>query len=320
VLTRALTPPPHYDLAGSLFPLSIGRDPCARVSRDALLWATRTPDGPATLHLARRGGTLLATGYGAGAEWVLARADALAGLRDDVSGFTQLSRLHPVLARAWHDRPGLRLPASGRIFQHLVPTVLAQKVSGKEAAHSYARVARHFGEPAPGPFEGLLLPPDPAQVAATPYWALHRFGVERKRADALRRVAQEAARLDALAAEGDPTDPATTATLTARLVSVPGIGPWTAAEVVRLGVGDPDVVSVGDYNIPHHVVFALTGAVRAGAREGAPGRLSPADQRMLDVLAPFAGQRGRVCQVLTVGTPGPPRFGPRIQLRSFAHY
>jgi 3-methyladenine DNA glycosylase/8-oxoguanine DNA glycosylase len=317
VLTRELTPPAHYDLAGSLYPLSIGRDPCARVSRDALLWASRTPEGPATLHVVRQGGQLLATGYGAGADWVLDRADALAGLRDDVSGFTELSRAHPVLARAWHDRPGLRLPTTGRIFQHLVPTVLAQKVTGKEAANSYARVARFFGEPAPGPFDGLLLPPDPARVAATSYWALHRFGVEQKRADALRRVAQEATRLDALAASGDP---AATATVTARLVAVPGIGPWTAAEVVRLALGDPDVVSVGDYNIPHHVVFALTGAARAGSRDSAPGRLSPADQRMLEVLAPFAGQRGRVCQVLTVGTPGPPRFGPRIQLRSFAHY
>ncbi|HWB37531.1 MAG TPA: hypothetical protein VHA75_16065, partial [Rugosimonospora sp.] len=168
-------------------------------------------------------------------------------------------------------------------------------------------------------------PPDPGMLAGTPYWMLHPLGVEQKRADTLRRAAQDATRLDALAAAAtaaDPTAPAGEATtaLTARLTAIPGIGPWTAAEVVRLAVGDPDVVSVGDYNIPHHVVYALTGAVRAGSRDSAPGRLSAADQRMLEVLEPFRGQRGRVCQVLTMGTPGPPRFGPRLPLRSFARF
>jgi hypothetical protein len=113
---------------------------------------------------------------------------------------------------------------------------------------------------------------------------------------------------------------ATLTALTARLTAIPGIGPWTTAEVIRLATGDPDVVSVGDWNIPHHVVFALTGAVRAGALDSAPGRLSAADQRMLAELEPFRGQRGRVCQLLTWATPGPPRFGPRIELRSFARF
>jgi 3-methyladenine DNA glycosylase/8-oxoguanine DNA glycosylase len=355
--SRELVAPERYELAGSLFPLSVGRDPCVRLTAGELWWACRTPAGPGTLHLARRGGTLDATGYGPGARWLLDRADAVAGLRDDVSGFLAMARSHPVLAAAWHHRSGLRLPATGRIFQHLVPTILAQKVSGKEAAHAYARLARHFGEQAPGPVDGLLLPADPAVLAGTPYWVLHPFGVERKRADTLRRAAAEATRLDALATRllppapaGDPDAPLAgyldappagdpdvppaggaavggesdrarlLAELTARLTAIPGIGAWTAAEVVRLATGDPDVVSVGDWNIPHHVVFALTGAVRAGARDSTPGRLSAADQRMLAELEPFRGQRGRVCELLVRATPGPPRFGPRLELRSFARF
>ncbi len=344
--TRELTAPPRYDLVGSLFALTLGRDPCVRLTAGELWWTCRTPAGPGTLHLTRSTApgtpavsagaapvTLRATGYGPGARWLLDRADAVAGLRDDVSGFAALARSHPVLAAAWHQRSGLRLPATGRVFQHLVPTIVGQKVSGKEAAQSYARLARHFGEPAPGPLPDLLLPPDPAVLAATPYWVLHPFGVERRRADTLRRAAAEAARLDALAdallptapeapstPEVDPTDAARRAELTARLTAIPGIGVWTAAEVIRLATGDPDVVSVGDWNIPHHVVFALTGAVRAGARDSAPGRISAADQRMLEVLAPFQGQRGRVCQLLVRATPGPPRFGPRLELRSYARF
>jgi 3-methyladenine DNA glycosylase/8-oxoguanine DNA glycosylase len=139
----------------------------------------------------------------------------------------------------------------------------------------------------------------------------HPFGIEQKRADALRRVAAVAGRLEAAP---------DAATATRRLTSLPGIGDWTAAEVVRLGYGDPDAVTVGDYHIPHQVVYALTGAPRAGSREAAPGGLSPADARMLELLAPFAGQRARVVQLLLAATPAAPRFGPRMPLRSFARF
>jgi 3-methyladenine DNA glycosylase/8-oxoguanine DNA glycosylase len=172
-------------------------------------------------------------------------------------------------------------------------------------------MVRHFGEAAPGPHPGLLLPPDPATVAGTPYWVFHPFGVEAKRADALRRVAAEAPRLEAAP---------DAVSATARLTAISGIGGWTAAEVVRLAFGDPDAVTIGDYHIPHHVVHALTGAPRAGSRVSRPGEVSPADARMLELLEPFRGQRARVCQLLLATAGGAPRFGPRMPVRSFAHY
>jgi endonuclease III len=311
-MRTVLNLPPHYDFAGTLGPLRVaGSDPSARLTATDLWWAVRTPDGPATLHLRRYGDTAEATGYGAGAGWVVDRAPAIAGLDDDVSGFAALADRHPVVRRAWHDHPGLRLTRTGRLFVHLLPTVLAQKVTGKEAFAGYARIVRRFGEPAPGPLDGLLLPPEPARIAASPYWVFHPLGVERKRADTLRRVAAVADRLEAAP---------DAATATARMTSLPGIGEWTAAEVVRLGYGDPDTVTVGDYNMPHHVVYALTGAVRAGSRESAPGRYSEADARMLELLAPFTGQRARVVALLMAAHPGPPRFGPRMPIRSFARF
>ena len=304
--------PAHYDFAGTLGPLCLGRlDPCTRLTGTELWWAVRTPDGPATLHLLRRGDTVEATGYGGGAAWVTERAGAIAGLHDEVGDFTALAERDPVVRRAWRGHPGLRMTRTGRLFVHLLPTILFQKVTGKEAFWGYVKTVRHFGEPAPGPLPGLLLPPDPARIAGSPYWVFHPFGIEQKRADALRRAAAVADRLESA------PDPATA---TARLTALPGIGDWTAAEVVRLGHGDPDAVTVGDYHIPHHVVFALTGAVRAGSREATPGRHSPADARMLELLAPFAGHRARVVQLLLAATPAPPRFGPRMPIRSFARF
>ena len=59
---------------------------------------------------------------------------------------------------------------------------------------------------------------------------------------------------------------------------------------------------------------------QGGSRESTPGRLSPADTHLLEVLEPFRGQRARVCELLIRSVPGPPRFGPRMPIRSFARY
>jgi 3-methyladenine DNA glycosylase/8-oxoguanine DNA glycosylase len=149
---------------------------------------------------------------------------------------------------------------------------------------------RHFATtPAPGPNTRLRLPPDPEAVAATPYWVFHPFGVEQRRADTVRRAAAVAGRLELCA---DATE------ATRRLTAIPGVGPWTAAEVVRVAYGDPDAVSVGDYHIPNTV----------------------SDARMLELLVPFRGHRGRVCELLETARMGAPRYGPRMPIRSFAKF
>jgi 3-methyladenine DNA glycosylase/8-oxoguanine DNA glycosylase len=315
--TRRMALPAGYDLSRTVGPLGMGHhDPCFRAANGGYWWATRTPAGAATLSLRREGGELVATGYGPGREWVLDRADAVAGLRDDTAGFAEVAARHPVVADVARRYSGVRLPATGRTFQRLLRAVFEQKVTGKEAYRAYAATVRHFHaacgrEPAPGPVVGLLLPPDPAAVAATPYWVFHPFGVEQRRADALCRAAAAASRLE------ECTD---AAEATRRLTAIPGIGAWTAAEVVRVVYGDPDAVSVGDYHFPHIVSWALAGQARAGSREGAPGKLSPADTRMLELLEPFRGHRGRVCALLEAAGLGAPRRGPRMPIRSFATF
>jgi 3-methyladenine DNA glycosylase/8-oxoguanine DNA glycosylase len=296
---RRLPLPRWYDAAGTLRQLTFSRwDPCARFVDGAFWWAVRTPDGPATLCLRREGDELAATGYGPGAGWVVDRADAVAGLRDDVSGFAEVAAAHPVVAELARTYRGLRMPATGRVFARLLRAVCEQKVTGKEAYRAYAAIVRRFGEPAPGPVR-LRLPPAAEVLAATPYWAFHPLGLEQRRADTLCRAAAVADRLERCADADEAT---------ARLTAVAGIGPWTAAEVVRTAYGDPDVVSVGDYHIPHTVAWALAGEPRGD------------DARMLELLEPFRGHRGRVCVLLETAGIAAPRFGPRMPLRSFASY
>jgi 3-methyladenine DNA glycosylase/8-oxoguanine DNA glycosylase len=294
-----LTAPDGYHFAGSVRSLLVrGNDQTGRIADGQFWLAQRTPAGPATLQLARDGAELLATGHGPGAEWVTERADAIAGLRDDLTGFPALAAAHPLVARLARTFAGRRFPAAGRIFPRLLVAILEQKVTGQEAHRAYRKIIRHFGEPAPGPV-GLLLPPDPAAVAATPYWTFHPFGVEQKRAQTLLRAAVEAGRLEQCADAEEATR---------RLTAIPGIGPWTAAEVVRTAYGDADAVSVGDYHIPNTVAWALAGEPRG------------TDARMLELLEPFRGHRGRVCELLAAGGIGAPRFGPRMPIRSFARF
>ncbi|MGN9914330.1 DNA-3-methyladenine glycosylase family protein [Phytohabitans sp. LJ34] len=280
--------------------LAMGRhDPCARFVDGAFWYASRTPDGPGSLALHRDGESVVATSHGPGAEWLLDRAPAIAGLHDDLTGFSQLAAAHRVVAELARVHRGVRLPATGRLFPRLMRAILEQKVTGKEAYRAYAATVRHFGEPAPGPVERLFLPPEAEAIAAAPYWVFHPFGVEQRRADTLRRAAAEAARLERCADSAEATK---------RMTAIVGIGPWTAAEVVRTVYGDPDAVSVGDYHIPNMVAWALAGEARAD------------DARMLDLLAPFTGHRGRVCVLLESAGIAAPRFGPRMPIRSFARF
>ena len=92
----------------------------------------------------------------------------------------------------------------------------------------------------------------------------------------------------------------------ARLRSVPGIGPWTAAEVALRVLGDPDAVSVGDFHLPNVVAFALAGEPRGD------------DRRMLELLEPWRGQRARVVRLIESSGLRPPAFGPRYAPRSIA--
>lgn len=298
-VTRRLSTPERYHFGASVRPILVPKhDPCGRLDGSDFWLASRTPDGPATLRLTRDAGGLTATTWGTGRAWLAEHADAIAGLRDELTGFTALAAAHPLVARLARTFEGVRLPATHRLFPRLLRAVLEQKVTGKEAHRAYRMICRKFGEPAPGPVE-LMLPPEPAAIAATPYWVFHPFGVEQRRTQALQRVALIADRLEKCADAQDATK---------RMVAVPGIGPWTAAEVVRVAFGDPDAVSVGDLHIPNTVAWALAGEARG------------TDERMLELLEPFRGHRGRVCDLLAHGGIGAPRFGPRMPIRSFARF
>ncbi len=295
MIQRRFTLRGPLDLVSTLAPLAHGRgDRTLRIGVHDAWLAMRTNGGTACLRVHLIGpGEVEASAWGEGAEAAIDGAPALVGEEDEPEQFTAR---HPILRDLQRRHPGLRLPHSGRVFYALLPSIIEQKVTGTEAFRSYAALLRAYGEPAPGP-AALLLPPAPETLAGLPYHAFHPHGIERRRADVIRRAAARATWLDA----------ATTAVeATRRLTALAGIGPWTASEVVRSAFGDPDAVSVGDYHVPNSVAWALAGEPRA------------TDARMLELLEPYRGQRGRVQRLLEVGRITAPRYGPRFSPRSIA--
>lgn len=292
---RATFPlPGAVDLLRTMLPLRRGaEDPTMRVRDDDVWRATRTSDGPATLHLSIVGAELVAEAWGAGAVAAVEAAPGWAGLLDDDGGF----RAHHRIVADLHRRlRGVRLTRTGRPTEAMVPAVLEQKVTGAQARRAFRRLTLAVAEPAPGP-PGLVLPPDPAAIAALPSFRFHSFGVERRRAERLIGLCRRSGEIDAVA--DGPADVAR-----ARLRTFPGIGVWTAAEIARLALGDADAVSIGDYHVPNMVAWALAREPRAD------------DKRMLELLDPYTGHRGRVQTLLEAGGIRAPAFGPRADVRS----
>lgn len=273
--------PPH--LAQTLTHARMGMgDPCVQIVDGAVWRATRTPDGLATQRIQLRADRAIQVdAWGPGAAWTMARAEALCGRLDDPRTFAPA---HPLIERLARHHPGLRIGRTEAVYEAAIAVTLEQRVAANDAWASWRRLVRGLGEPAPGPLPRLWAPPHPERIARTPYEVFHRFGIERGRAEILKRVGMAARRLDETV--GLSLDGAY-----ARLRAVPGIGPWTAARVAATALGDADAVAVGDLHLPHLVTWAL-----AGERPGS-------DQRMLELLEPFRGHRGRVIRLLLAGGP-----------------
>lgn len=298
--TRRRWSPPDgpYDLGLVLGPLRRGSaDPTFRQTSDGAVWrATRTPGGPGTLRVVHIGGAVEAEAWGPGAEWLLDRLPDMLGASDVPEDF--VPRHRHVLAAQRH-RPGLRLCRTGLVLDSLIPSVLEQKVTSVGAYRSWRTLVRRFGERAPGPADDLYVMPEPRTWAGIPSWEWHKANVEEKRSSTILRAVRVARRLEEAAAMA-PEEAA------ARLRLIAGIGPWTAAEVIQRSNGAPDAVTVGDLHLP-----GIVGHVLAGERDAD-------DERMLELLAPYEGQRHRAVRLILLSGRLPARRAPRMRIGDIA--
>ena len=283
-------------------------DPTTRLGPGSFVRATITPDGPGTLRLTWSHDPappeecgLDAEAWGPGAGWLLDRVDDLTGADDRAGTFDPA---HPAVERSLRVTRGGRIGASRMLYHHRLPTIIAQRITGGEAVRQWARLCYELGEPAPGPadlVETMRLPPSPASLHRRPAWWFHPLGIETKRARPLTEVARHADKMWRWSDAGvDETS--------AKLALLPGVGAWTIGSTLGPVLGDPDAVPVGDYHHPNTVAWALADEPRAD------------DDRMLELLEPYRGQRGRVLWALTTSAGGAPKFGPRQRILPMARW
>lgn len=288
-----MDPPPH--LALTLGHLNGGTGHPGRPTSRSEAWrASPTPVGPATLHLRVADTRIAARAWGPGAEWALEQAPELLGAQDDPDAVPAHHRIIRELRGRFR---GMRMARTRQVHPALVPVILGQVVTIKEAKRAEARLNRAFGEPAPGPHQ-LRLQPSPEALAGLRYEDLHPLGIGRNKAELLIEVSRRAKCLEEAAAmsSGDAEK---------RLRAVRGIGPWSAALVVSEVLGDADAVPVGDYHLPNTVAWALAGEDRGD------------DRRMLELLEPYRPHRRRVTLMLKKAGISAPKYGPKSPVRSF---
>lgn len=163
---------------------------------------------------------------------------------------------HPPVADLIARTPGIRVPGTADPHEMLIRAMVGQQISVAAARTVLARLVEALGEQVPAHEGTHRLFPAMSAIAA------HGADVLRGPAARIRAITAVARALDSGAltlTSGDES-----AAQRARLLAMPGIGPWTA-DYVRMRVsGDPDVFLPGD------------SAVRAGARRiGLPDQARP---------------------------------------------
>lgn len=289
------------DVVATLRPVALlPGDPTVRLVPGRFERATLTPEGPGTIVVTWDASARLASGtasvaaFGDGASWLRAHAPDLLGVRDDVVGFAPEQPVRDL----WRRHRGMRIPRTGTLWHDLAWFVVQQRVTHTDAAEQWRRLVRGLGAPAPGP-TSLLLPPAPDRLAGLSYPDLHRFGIERQRANHLLAAARAAPRLHGLVAAG-------AADATPRLRAIHGVGPWTMSFLAAQTWGEPDTVIVGDVGLPSAVSWLLAAERRAD------------DARLVELLEPFRPHRYRVIRLVRVARVGPPRrrpLAPRTDIR-----
>ncbi|MFF5427623.1 MULTISPECIES: AlkA N-terminal domain-containing protein [unclassified Streptomyces] len=172
----------------------------------------------------------------------ISRCRRLLDLDADPVAVDDRLRADPLLAPLVDAAPGRRVPGTVDPAEFAVRAVLGQQVSTAAARTHAARLVTAHGVPVEDPEGGLThLFPDPEALAALDPDAL---ALPRSRRTTLLTLVR------ALADGSLPLGPAhDREEARARLLALPGFGPWTTEIIAMRALGDPDAFLAGDLGV-----------------------------------------------------------------------
>lgn len=151
----------------------------------------------------------------------------------------------PALAPSVKQQPGLRVPGAFDSFELGLRAILGQQVSVRGASTLAGRFAERFGEPIETPLACLnRLSPTAEAISAARGATLAGLGLPNARAECVRTFARDVARQSIDLEPGlDPL------AVVDRLMTLPGVGPWTAQYIAMRALRWPDAFPAGDLGL-----------------------------------------------------------------------
>ncbi|MFD4151218.1 AlkA N-terminal domain-containing protein [Streptomyces hydrogenans] len=194
----------------------------------------------------------------------ISRCRRLLDLDADPVAVDDRLRDDPLLAPLVDKAPGRRVPGTVDPAEFAVRAVLGQQVSTAAARTHAARLVTAHGVPVEDPEGGLthLFPTPEALAGLDP----ETLALPRSRRTTLLTLVRALA--DGGLALGPDTDRAETR---ARLLALPGFGPWTTEVIAMRALGDPDAFLPGDLGVRRAAKgLGLPGAPAALTARSAP--------------------------------------------------
>lgn len=199
---------------------------------------------------------------------VLARLRHLFDLHADPNQINAHLSEDPVLRGRIERHPGLRVPGAFDGFELGLRAILGQQVSVRAATTIAGRFVTAFGEPAGHPQPGLThLSPTAKRIAAADATELTTLGVTRSRAASIQALAREIAEGGLRLEPGAPLE----RTLS-RLISLPGIGEWTAQYIALRALRWPDAFPHSDLGLRQALGGVAASTVLKAAESWRPWR------------------------------------------------
>jgi DNA-3-methyladenine glycosylase II/AraC family transcriptional regulator of adaptative response / DNA-3-methyladenine glycosylase II len=233
---------PPYDVGAVLANLAAhavpGLELCDRASQ-TFTRVIAAPSGPALVTVTfEEGGVAVEVAPDRDAEFIAALVRRWLDLDAEPGAVVAALGDDPTVGPLVAQRPGLRVIGYLDGFEAAALTVLGQQVSLRAAGTFGGRLVAAYGTSVSG---GLSAFPEPHAVAASSSEELQRcIGLTHARARTLHALAEACA--DGLHIHPD----ADHAEVRARLLALPGIGPWTADYLTVRALGDRDAFVSGD--------------------------------------------------------------------------